>query len=190
MSPGSARLPWAEHNARALEVAHASVPDGQSWCLFSYARAGMSIEQCSEQHAMLVEGWSRSSAGHEPIRVQTMLALYGDVDLQHARFDPWMFASGNVRRDVVAWLCARFRRPIAFWGDGTSMFALAPDEDGDRSPWGALARSLGSFRPGVIAHAVRESSPEAAAFLSFDLPAPTFHEAVLRGAFVSPQALE
>lgn len=189
MRPRSSPLPWPQHNARALEVARASVPDGQSWCLFSYARAGMSVEEFSEQHAMLVEGWSRSCARHEPIRVQTMLALYHDADLQPPRFEPWMFASGTVRRDLVAWLCGRFLRPVAFWGNGTSMSALAPDEDRARSPWGALARSLGPFRPGAITNAIRESSPDAAAFLSFDLPAPTFHEALLRAAFVGARSV-
>lgn len=184
MRPGSPFLPWPQHNARALEVARASVLDGHSWCLFSYARAGMSVEECSEQHAMLVDGWSRSCAGHEPIRVQTMLALYQDAALRPTQFEPWMFASGIVRRDVVAWLCWRFRRPVAFWGAGASMSALASDEDRDRSPWGALARSLGPFSPAAITNAIRESSPDAAAFLSFDLPAPTLHEALLRAVFL------
>lgn len=184
MRPESVLLPWPQHNARALEVARASVPDGHSWCLFSYARAGMSVEEYAEQHAMLVEGWKRSCAAHEQIRAQTMLALYQDAELQPTRFEPWMFASGTVRRDVVAWLCWRFRRPVVFWGDGTSMSALAPDEDRDRSPWGARARSLGPFRPAAITNAIRESSPDAAAFLSFDLPTPTLHEGLLRAALV------
>lgn len=176
-------LSWPLLHTMALEEAHASVPLGYSWCLFSYAREEMSLGDSSQQHAMLVEGLSMTCSACEPIPVQTMVAYYDVGDLR-PRFEAWMFAAGNVRRGLVAWLCFRFRRPVAFWGEGTSLWALTPDEDRRRSPWGASSRQLGPFRPGAIAHAIRESAPGASTFLGFDFPAPSFAEAVNRASSV------
>ena len=131
---------------------------------------------------MLAEGLGTSTSG-EPIPVQTMAAYY-DVGERRPRFEPWLFAAGPIRREFVAWLCFRFSRPIAFWGKRDSLWALTPDDDRAQSPWGASARQLGPFCPGSIAHAICESSPASATFLGFDVPAPTFAEAVSRAAFI------
>jgi hypothetical protein len=109
-----------------------------------------------------------------------MMAYYTDEPL--TLLEPWLFATGNVRLGLASWLCWRFRRPVAFWGDRTSMSALVPDEDRRRSPWGASARSLGGIRAGAIAHAIRESESDAAAFLGFDLPMPSLGAALAQAA--------
>lgn len=177
-------LDWPGLNTRALMAAHALVLPGQSWCLFSYWRCTMTPEESWKQHSMLVEGLTRPCTSGEPMRVHTMMAHYLVDDVQRTRFEPWMFATGSVRLGLVAWLCSRFRRPLAFWGEGTSLFALTPDADCKRSPWGAAARPLGTFRSGAIAHAVVESSLEAATFVGFDVPASTYVDALARTAFV------
>jgi hypothetical protein len=174
----SSDLTWPRLHDRALSEAYASVLCGQSWCLFSYARDEMSFDEMAEQHAHIIDGLDRRDGACDPIRLQTMMAHYR-TNGASTRLEPWMFATGSVRRDLVAWFCFRFRRPIAFWGDGNSIYALTPDEDQTRAPWGASARSLGPFRPAAIAHAIHESAPAAAAFLGFDLPVPTFCEALL-----------
>lgn len=178
MRPG-ADLTWPQLNVRALETAYAAVADGQTWCLFSYARAEMSAEESSNQHAMLIDGLSRPSCACDSTRVLTMVAHYR-ADGVFTRWEPWLFVIGNVRLGLAAWLCSRFGRPTAFWGDRSSISALAPDADRDRSPWGALARSLGAFRAGAIAHAICESSSDAATFLGFDLPVSSLDEALAR----------
>lgn len=170
---------WPQRHDRALREAYASVPCGQSWCLFSYSRDEMSFDEMAAQHAHIVDGLGRKNGTCDPIRLQTMMAHYR-TDEARTRVEPWMFATGSVRRDLVAWFCSRFRRSVAFWGDGTAMYALVPDGDRVRAPWGASARSLGAFRPAAIAHAIHESSLTAASFLGFDPPVPTFCEALFR----------
>lgn len=174
----SVDLTWPQRHARALGEAYASVVFGESWGLFNYSRDAMSLEETAEQHAMIVEGLGRAN-DVAPIRVQTMMARYRDEGAG-TRVEPWMFMTGGVRVELVAWCCSRFGRPLAFWGDKSSIHALTPDGDRTRAPWGASARSLGPFRPAAIANAIRESSSAAAAFLGFDPPVPTFCEALLR----------
>jgi hypothetical protein len=142
----------------------------------------MSFDEMADQHAHIVNGLARTDGACDPIRLQTMMAHYR-TDAGRTRVEPWMFATGSVRRDLVAWFCWRFLRSVAFWGDGTSMYALTPDGDRVRAPWGASARSLGPFRPAAIAHAIQESAPRAAAFLGFDPPVPTFCEALFWATF-------
>ena len=177
-----AELIWAQRHARALSEAHASVLRGESWGLFAYSQYMMSLEKTAKQHAMIVDGLGRASGIFAPIRVQTMMAHYRD-DEAGTRLEPWMFATGGVRVELVAWFCTRFRRPVAFWGDRSSVHALTPDGDWTRSAWGASARSLGPFRPAAIAHAIHESSSTGSAFLGFDRPVPTFCEALFRATF-------
>ncbi len=170
---------WPERHERTLTEAYASVPCGESWCLFSYARDEMSFDEMATQHSSIVDGLGRADAPCGRIRVQTTIAHYR-TDTARTRLEPWLFAAGKVRVELAAWFCSRFQRPVAFWGDRASMFALAPDGDRTRAPWGATARSLGPFRTAAIAQATQESAPKAAAFLGFDGLAPTFYEALLR----------
>lgn len=183
VTANSPDLTWPRLHDQALSAVHASVPTGQSWCLFSYSRDGISWDEAAEQHARIVDGLDRTSGSCGPIRVQSMMAHYG-ADDSHLRLEPWIFAAGNVRIGLVAWFCSRFRRPVAFWGDATAMYALTPDEDPARAPWGASPRALGAFCPAAIAHAIQESSPMAAAFLGFGPPAPTFCEALFRATLI------
>lgn len=176
MRTSSSDRNWPRHHDRALSEAYASVPYGESWCLFSYSRHEMSFDEMAEQHGFIVDGLS---LGRDPMRAQTMMAHYCTHD-DRTRLEPWMFATGRIRAELAAWLCSRFRRPVAFWGLEASMYALTPDGDRARAPWGASARSLGPFGPAAIAHAIHESSPMAASFLGFDPPAPTFCQALFR----------
>jgi hypothetical protein len=142
----------------------------------------MSLDEMAEQHAFILEGLGRDGGGRPLIRLQTMMAHYRAGEAR-TRLEPWMFATGTIRVGLADWLCWRFDCRVAFWGDRFAMFALAPDGDRARAPWGATARSLGPFRPTAIAHAIRESAPMAATFLGFDPPAPSFCEALIRATF-------
>jgi hypothetical protein len=109
-----------------------------------------------------------------------MIAHYR-TDEARTSLEPWIFATGGVQIELAAWFCSQFRRPVGFWGtEGAALYALTPDKDRARAPFGASARSLGTFRPAAIAHAIHESSPSSSAFLGFNPPAPTFCEALFR----------
>jgi hypothetical protein len=174
-------LSWPLLNMLALEEAHSSVALGDAWCLFSYMNE-LSPEESTRQHAILTEGLGTTCSVCDLVPIQTMVAYY-DVGEHRPRFEPWILASGNVHRDLAAWLCYRFRGAVAFWGRGTSLWALTPDEDRRRSPWGASSRLIGPFSPGAIAHAIRET-PTWARFLGFDFPAPSLAEAMRRGSLI------
>lgn len=75
------------------------------------------------------------------------------------RQEPWIFAC-DVKRPFAVWLLRRLHQPLLFWGDHMVHVLTASDPP----------RPLGEFRPGAIAHAIGESSSDAATFLGFDLP--------------------
>ena len=85
-----------------------------------------------------------------------------------------IFAARDVDRVLVESMLRRHQQDIAIWSDGTSVHALSP----------GTTRCLGEFRPGVVAHAICESSAERANFLAFDLPTNTWIEALARTACV------
>jgi hypothetical protein len=152
---------WARLNTEVLTALHASVAVDQAWLLFSCWRFELTLEQNTEQHVAVIDGLSRGSSD---LSMRTVIAHYR-LGADGVHREPWLFVIGSATRSakpaLADWLCKRFRRAIAFWGDQLSVHAVMPEG----------SRRLGKFAPGAIAHAVCESSPEAATFRAFaELP--------------------
>lgn len=106
--------------------------------------------------------------------VQILVAHYRGALGCRTRYEPWIFAAGEVNRALAESMMQRHAQDLAFWSDGVEVHALTT----------AASRCLGELRPSAIAHAIVESSQGGATFLAFDLPVFTRVEALARTACV------
>ena len=100
---------WPQLNDEALRRAHSVAGDLGSWCLISRWRPDSSLDDNSEQHRVVVDGFRPT------VEVQTVIAHYRGESGSRTRFEPWMFVGrpdGKLKRWVAEWLMRRRSAPL------------------------------------------------------------------------------